>query len=161
MVEEGHIAVVHVVGRIASGEEAGAVFETSDVDVALAEGVYEPHRDYEPVEFRVGAGTVLPGIEDAVRSMAVGETRTVTLSPAEAYGPRDSRRVVTLPREPIEERSGVTAEPGELVADDRGTAGWIADVSTDAVTVDFNHELAGERVEFEVRVLDERRPDGE
>lgn len=48
MVNNGRIAVVHFVGRIADGAEAGTVFDTSDVDVALSEEIYHGHRDYKP-----------------------------------------------------------------------------------------------------------------
>ncbi|WP_411967505.1 FKBP-type peptidyl-prolyl cis-trans isomerase [Haloferax sp. YSSS75] len=154
MVEPGEIAIVHLTGRLVDGPDAGEVFETTDVDVALSEGVYHDHRHFKPFEFRVGEGHVIPGLERAVREMSRGETRTVVLDPKEAYGQRDESQVVTVPRDELEARSDVTAEEDELVRSATGDVGWITAVSDDSVTVDFNHELAGERVEFEIRLLE-------
>ena len=159
MVAKGHTAVVHLVGRIASGEERGAVFETTDIDVALAEGIENGQRDYEPVEFRVGAGEVLTGIDEAVREMDVGETTTVRLEPERAFGDHSEDRVVEAPRDDLEARSDATATEGELVKSEAGDIGWITSVADDTVRIDFNHELAGQPVEFEIRVLDAFEPE--
>ena len=152
-VESGQIAIVHLTGRLADGPEAGEVFETTDVDVALDSGVYHNHRDFKPLEFRVGEGHVLPGIDVAVQGMEQGESRTVTLEPEEAYGTVDEDRIVTFPSEELETEGG-DIEVGELVRSERGDTGWITEVDEAGVTVDFNHELAGERVEFEIRLLE-------
>jgi len=154
MVDPGQIAIVHLTGRLVDGPEAGEVFETTDVDVALDEGIYHDNRDFKPLEFRVGEGHVLPGIEAAVEEMSEGDTRTVVLDPEDAYGTVDEDAIVTTSRDELEKRSETTAEVGELVESERGDVGWITDVSGGDVTVDFNHELAGERVEFEIRVLE-------
>ncbi|ELZ28649.1 FKBP-type peptidylprolyl isomerase [Halogeometricum pallidum JCM 14848] len=150
MIEAGEIAVVHLTGRTVDG----TVFETTDVDVALDERIYHDHRDYKPLEFRVGEGHVLPGIDDAVQDMRSGETRTVVLDPEDAYGERDDEAVVTVPRSKLESRSETTAELGELVRSRTNDIGWIVDVDDETATIDFNHELAGKRVEFEIRILE-------
>ena len=151
---DGEIAVVHFTGRVAEGDDAGEVFDTTDVDVALEEGIYHDHRDYKPLEFRVGEGKVVDGLEEAVRGMDVGETRTVRVEPERAFGEFDEDRVVEFDREELEARSDATAEPGELVRAENGETGWIDEVDDESVTVDFNHELAGAPVEFEVKLLD-------
>ncbi|WP_277554395.1 FKBP-type peptidyl-prolyl cis-trans isomerase [Halobaculum limi] len=153
-VKPGRIAIVHLTGSFADGPDAGDVFETTDVDVALEEGIYHDSRDFVPLEFRVGEGHVIPGLDQAVRGMETGETKTVTLAPEEAYGTRDDDAVVTVSREVLEERSGTDAAVDELVRSERGDVGWIVAVDDDTATVDFNHELAGRRVEFEIRVLE-------
>ena len=151
MVEQGEIAIVHLTGRLVDG---GEVFETTDVDVALEEGIYHDRRDFKPLEFRVGEGHVLPGLDEAVQAMEAGEERTVVLDPEDAYGPVDEDAIVTVPRAEIEERSGTTAAVGEFVESETGEYGWITAVDDDTVTVDFNHELVGERVAFEIRLLE-------
>jgi FKBP-type peptidyl-prolyl cis-trans isomerase SlyD len=154
MVEPGEVAIVHLTGRLADGPGAGKVFETTDVDVALNEGIYHDSRDFKPLEFRVGEGHVLPGIDEAVRDMSVGDTQTVILDPEDAYGPVDENAIVTIAREELEQRSDTTAEVDELVESESGDVGWIVDVDEETATIDFNHELAGERVEFEIRLLE-------
>jgi FKBP-type peptidyl-prolyl cis-trans isomerase 2 len=153
-ITEGEIAVVHFTGRVAEGPDEGEVFDTTDVDVALDEGIYHDHRDYKPLEFRVGEGKVVEGLDEAVREMAVGEERTVRIESERAFGEYDEDRVVEFDRRDLEARSDVTAEPGELVRAESGETGWIDEVDDETVTVDFNHELAGTAVEFEVKLLD-------
>lgn len=159
MASEGEIAVVHYTARVAEGEDAGEVFDTTDVDVAMASGIYHGHRDYKPLEFRVGEGKVLPGLDDAVREMEVGDERTVEVEPERAFGERDEGKVVEMSRADLEVRSDVTAEPGELVRSETGETGWITAVEDGTATVDFNHELAGVAVEFDVKLLN-RYDDG-
>ncbi len=159
-VAPGDIAVIHYVGRVGATEERSAVFDTSDVDVALEAGVYASHRDYQPVEFEVGAGQVLPGIDEAVRTMAVGEERTITVGPGQAFGDRDAERVVEVPRESLEARSGRVARPWRLVQSATGEMGWITAVAEDTVTVDFNPDLAGERLTFDLKLLAVREAAG-
>lgn len=155
MARVGEIAVVHFTGRIADGEDAGEPFDTTDVDVALDEGIYHDHRDYKPLEFRVGEGRVVDGLDEAVREMSVGEEHTVRVDPERAFGEYDDEtKVVELARSDLEARSDVTAEPGELVRAETGETGWITEVDDETVTVDFNHELAGREIEFEIRLLD-------
>lgn len=154
MVAPGRVAVVHFVGRMAEGDDAGNVFDTTDVDVALAEGIYHGHRDYKPLEFRVGEGTVMPAIDEAVQEMAVGESRTIQVEPEAAFGLRREGRVVRIPRTELEPDDDLIADEGELVRTETGETGWITSVTDETIEVDFNHELAGSPVEFEIRVLD-------
>lgn len=153
-IEPGEIAIVHLTGRLTKGPDAGKVFETTDVDVALEEGIYHDHRDFKPLEFRVGEGHVLPGLDKAVQGISQGESCTVFLDPEEAYGTVDDDAIIRVPRDELEARSDTKAEVDELVESKNGDVGWITAVSDGEVTVDFNHELAGERVEFEIKVLE-------
>jgi FKBP-type peptidyl-prolyl cis-trans isomerase SlyD len=154
MVKPGEIAIVHLTGRLVDGPEAGEVFETTDVDIALDEGIYHDNRDFKPLEFRIGEGHVIPGIDEAVEDMSVGETKTIVLDPEDAYGTIDQSAIVTVPREELEQRSDTTAEVDELVESESGDIGWIVEVDRETATVNFNHELAGERVEFEIKLLE-------
>jgi FKBP-type peptidyl-prolyl cis-trans isomerase SlyD len=172
MIEQGEIAIVHLTGRLVDGRgseapagqteatasvdgtDDGDVFETTDVDVALEEGIYHDQRDFKPLEFRVGEGHVLPGLDAAVQAMDEGEETTVVLDPGEAYGVVDQDAIVTVPRDEIEARSDATARVGEFVRSETGEYGWVTDVDETSVTVDFNHELAGERVAFHIRLLE-------
>lgn len=151
--ESGDTAVVHVTGRLVDGPDAGAVFETTDVDVALETGIYHDHRDFKPLEFQLGESHVLPGIDEAVRGLSAGESTTIKLEPKDAYGCVDEGAIITVRRDTLEARSDTTAEPGELVESETGDIGWITEVDDDTVVIDFNHELAGQRVAFEIRVL--------
>lgn len=149
-VQNGQVAGIHYVGRVAEGPDEGEVFDTTDVDVAMEEGIYHDHRDYKPLEFRVGEGKVLEGLDEAVVGMESGEEKTVEVPPEKAFGEYDPDNVVEFPREGFDEEK---LEEDTLVGMDDGRTGWIVDVGDETVTVDFNHELAGKRVEFEIRLL--------
>ncbi|USZ72749.1 FKBP-type peptidyl-prolyl cis-trans isomerase [Natronosalvus halobius] len=153
MVAPGRVAAIHFTGRIAEGDAVGEVFDTTDVDVALEEGIYHDHRDYKPLEVRVGEGKILPGIDRALREMAVGEQRTVELEPEEAFGAYSEERVLEVPAETLASDPS-DLEPGTLVRDDNGRTGWIQAVEDDGrAVVDFNHELAGTTIECDLHVL--------
>ena len=154
---EGQVAIVHYVGRIAEGEDEGEVFDTTNVDVALDEGIYHDHRDYKPLELRLGDGNVVEGLEEAVVGMERGEEKTVEVEPERAFGEHDPDEVVEFPREMLDEE----VEVDSLATTEDGRTGWVTEVDGDEVTVDFNHELAGKRVEFEIKLLDVHGASGE
>jgi FKBP-type peptidyl-prolyl cis-trans isomerase SlyD len=154
MTADATVAVAHVVARLPDRDDL--VVETTDVDVALESGLYEAHRDYKPLELDPDSADLPAEVADALREMAAGDERTVVLGPDSAFGRRRESAVVAVDRAALEERSDVDAEPDRLVAAEDGSVGWITAVEEGTVTVDFNHELAGERVAVDLRVLEWR-----
>lgn len=112
-----------------------------------------------PLGFVAGAGQVIPGLERAIEGMASGETRRVTVAPEEGYGLLDTEMVRELPRESFP--AGVELRPG-LGFTARGPSGPVTfrvrSFDDDTVYADFGHPLAGERLHFEVTVLEVREP---
>lgn len=149
MVKERDVAVVHYVGRVAEGPEEGQVFDASNVDVAREEGIYYTHRDYRPLQVKVGEEEVFDGLDDALRGMEKGDEATVEVHGSEVFGEYDPDDVVEFPRDTFD-----NPEEDRIAATDDGRSGWVTDVDDDTVTIDFNHELSDTRVEFEIRVLD-------
>lgn len=80
--ERGDTVRIDYVGRL----EDGKVIDTSLRDVAKESNIYNTTRDYSPLEFTVGSGEVIEGVEEAVLGMKVGEVREVTIPPEKAYG---------------------------------------------------------------------------
>jgi FKBP-type peptidyl-prolyl cis-trans isomerase 2 len=169
MVEYGQIVICHYTGRIVDDDEAGEPFDTTDVDLAREAGIYHDHRDYKPLEIRVGEGQVVPGVESALRDLETDpgdlpvET-TMRLEPEEAFGEHDESHVTEIPVDEIDDSPAEGAlEPETPVHASDGKTGWITAVEDDTATVDFNHELAGVPVEIELEVLDvrEEEPDDE
>ena len=110
----------------------------------------------EPLEFQAGTGMMIPGFDKAVLDMEVGDKKTVRIPAAEAYGEHDPKRVAKIPRAsfpnadqaPLGVRvmlSGPGGRPMQAV---------ITDVADDFVTVDFNHELAGKDLTFEIELVE-------
>ncbi|ELY47546.1 FKBP-type peptidyl-prolyl cis-trans isomerase [Natronorubrum sulfidifaciens] len=154
MAKEGQIAVIHYTARLVDGPESGAIVDTTDVDVAQRESIYHNHRDYKPLEFRVGDGGVAPVLEDAVTDLETGETRTEVAEPERAFGEYDEDDVHELDTEAVEELVGEVPTEDSLVTTADNRTGWVTAVDDNRVVLDFNHELAGERLEVEVRLLD-------
>lgn len=109
-----------------------------------------------PLEFVVGDEDILPALEQAVIGMAIGETRTIVISAAEAYGDRDENHVVTIQRSELpEEIEPEEDQVLEMVNDeDESFPVWITEVTDTTVTLDANHPLAGENLTFEMELLE-------
>ena len=123
----------------------------------LADGtVFDSSREREPLEFVVGEGQVIKGFGEAVGSMELGETRSVTIPAAEAYGPRREDLVIEVGPEQFAE--GVKPEVG-MQLQSQGAEGQpptvvtVTQVTDDKVTLDANHPLAGQDLTFEIELV--------
>jgi len=152
-IEPGDRVRLAYVGRF----ESGSVFSTSDPEVAAEHGLPEAQgkerEEFEPLTFTVGRGDVIEGLDDAVVGMTVGEAAEVTVPPAAAYGDHDPERVREYDPETFEGMVGEEPEVGLHVQAENGLHGDVTAVTDDHVTVDFNHELAGKTLVFDVEVL--------
>ena len=96
----------------------------------------------------IGAGAVIPGFEEALRGLRIGQTIVVRIPAALAYGPRDESLITQLPR--------AQTPPGMLVGQrvrlGDGPPAVITEISDDFVTIDANHELAGQALTFEISI---------
>lgn len=106
------------------------------------------------LDFLQGEGQIVPGLEQALYGMAVGEEKSVVVEPGEGYGLRDSMALHQIPRDAFP--SDVNPEPGmalELL-DSSGepVLAFVAEVDPDSVLVDLNHPLAGEILYFDVKI---------
>jgi peptidylprolyl isomerase len=110
----------------------------------------------ESITFEIGSGQMIPGFESGVTGMSVGETKTFTLEPSDAYGDHYEERVQSVPRNQFGE--GVDFAIGNAVQginpDGQRFMATISEVKEDTVSLDFNHPLAGKTITFEVEVLE-------
>lgn len=81
-VEEGDYVEVDYTGRL----QDGTIFDSSIEKIAKKSKYYDKKRDYEPLGFTVGEGELIPGFENGVKGMGVGEKKEVEIAPEEAYG---------------------------------------------------------------------------
>ena len=128
---DGDSVTVHYHGTLDSGE------------------VFDSSREREPLAFVVGAGQVIAGFDAAVRGLAVGESVTVRLEPADAYGERRSDLLVTVSGE--QAPAGVQA--GDVVQLASGRPGVVTEVTSAFVRIDANHQLAGQPLTFEIELV--------
>ena len=109
----------------------------------------------DPLEFVIGAGNMIPGFENAVRGMKVGESKTITLSPDEAYGEYTEELIATVSREELPDdmdievgrQLQITLEGGGIIV------ATIIEISEETVTLDANHRLAGKELTFEIELV--------
>ena len=110
-----------------------------------------------PLAYLHGQQNIIPGLEKALDDKSVGDSFTVSIEPAEAYGERNEEMIQTVPRSMFQGVDEI--EPGmRFQAQTEGgvTVVTIKDVNGDEITLDGNHELAGETLHFDVEVKDVR-----
>jgi len=155
-IEPGDGVTIHYVGRF----EDGSLFDTSRQEVArhgdliTAQG-NEP-ADYAPLSFTVGRGDIIEGIDEALVGMEDGEEKTIEVPPAKAYGEFEAEKLREYDPEAFEEMVGQEPEVGIHVEAKNELHGDVVAVRDDAVQVDFNHELAGRTLVFDIEVIDVR-----
>lgn len=143
MVDVGERVRIHCVGRL----DDGSLF----CDSRQAE---------EPVEFVLGSQTLLPAVEDAVRTLEPGTARTVRIPAEQAYGVYDDSLVETvLPAQfPGWERLPV-GEYIEMQTDSGSLRVKVVSADEDAIRFDHNHELAGKDLTFDLELVEIVKPD--
>jgi FKBP-type peptidyl-prolyl cis-trans isomerase SlyD len=109
----------------------------------------------EPLVYQQGSEQILPALEKALAGMHVNDTKNVTLSAAEGYGPVVPDLVEEVDAEKIPEEA---RKPGaQLVSEDQAGHRAIVrvrEVKGDKIVLDLNHPLAGQTLHFKIRILD-------
>jgi len=134
----------------------GTVFDSSHESVAREAGLVDaqPDREYTPLTVEVGAGEVIEGMEDGLLGMDAGETKTVEIPPEKAYGEWTEEHVQAFDTDELSEMLGQRPEEGAFLQAQNGQHGEIVHVDDETVRVDFNPDLAGETLEFEIEIVD-------
>ena len=106
----------------------------------------------EPLEFTLGSGQVIPGFDAGVTGMEPGETKTVMILAADAYGPRRDEMMLTVGADQFPDE--MDPEVGQQLQlsqpDGQAVVVTVAEVTDDGVLLDANHPLAGEDLRFEL-----------
>lgn len=129
--ENGNTVTVHYRGTLDDGEE------------------FDSSKGREPLAFEVGSGQVIAGFDDAVRGMAIGESKTFRLEPAEAYGEKRDDLIIEAPRDQAPE--GLVL--GDRVQLGNGIPAVVVEITDEIVRVDANHALAGQALTFEIDLV--------
>lgn len=139
-VEKGNRVKVHYRGTLA---EDGTEFDNS-------------RARNEPLNFQAGVGVLIPGFDNAVVGMTVGENKTVTIDPEDAYGPVRPEAKMEIGKNQFPENLQLAiGMPVPLTtAEGRDFMGTIASLNESTVTVDVNHPLAGQQLVFEIELLE-------
>ena len=110
----------------------------------------------EPLTFTVGSKSIIPGLENQLMGMMVGQEKKIIVDANDAYGPVDPKAFKEVPRSAMPQ--GTELKPGVVVEvdDPQGGSfpGVVWEVKADSVVLNFNHPLAGQTLEFDVKILD-------
>ena len=119
------------------------------------DSVFDSSLDCDPLEFKIGGGQVIPGFEDAVIGMQVGETKTSRITTDKAYGSRLEETVIVFERDQLPK--DFQPNVGQLLQfrrdDGQVIEVTVTGVSDTSVTFDGNHPLAGKDLIFEIQLL--------
>ncbi|TNF17705.1 MAG: peptidylprolyl isomerase [Rhodobacteraceae bacterium] len=137
-VKSGDTVAIHYTGTLADG----ATFDSS--------------QGRDPLEFQVGSGQIIPGLDQAIPGMAVGDKKVVEVAADDAYGQLDPNARQAVPRGEI---------PGDIPLD-LGTQlqvqtptgqvmpVTVVEVTDEQVTLDANHPLAGKDLTFAIELVE-------
>jgi len=136
--KEGDTVKVHYTGKLKDGT------------------VFDQSAGKEPLEFTIGEGRVIPGFEEAVKWMEPGQSKTVEVSSEEAYGPRRDEMILQVDRSRLPE--DLDPEVGQQLQSHQENGQTViltvTDVSEQEVTLDANHPLAGQDLQFEIELVE-------
>lgn len=140
-------------GQATDGEVAPGSVVSVEYEGTFDNGTVFDASEGEPLQFEIGAGQIIPGFEQEIVGMQEGETKQFTVEPEDAYGEVNETLIQPVPLENFQE----TPEPGQRIQlqaqNGRQLVATVVDVTEDEVVLDLNHPLAGERLHFDVMLV--------
>lgn len=129
-----------------------------DYTLIIEDEIMESTEEGEPISFIQGIGQIIPGLEDALYGMKVGDKKTITIQPDQAYGEYDPDSIEVVDKDEFSEEIPLDVGTFLDLRDDEGEvlSAQIIEADDDTVTLDFNHPLAGKVLTFEITVADIR-----
>ena len=118
--------------------------------------VFDSSREREPMEFEVGAQQVIPGFDQALVGMKIGESKNVRIPEKEAYGSYNPEMVMEVAPDQFEE--GMKVEVGQQFQVEMGEGNpvvlMVKEVRDDKVVLDANHPMAGKTLNFDIELVE-------
>ncbi|HVI45912.1 MAG TPA: peptidylprolyl isomerase, partial [Chitinophaga sp.] len=136
-VKNGDTVKVHYHGRLTNG----TTFDSSE--------------GRPPLEFKVGAGMVIKGFENGVLDMKVGDKKTIHIPVDQAYGPKNDEMIMDFPKEnmPADLNPEVGMQLQMSNPEGQVFPVRVAAISSEFITLDANHPLAGEDLVFDLELV--------
>ena len=119
--------------------------------------IMDQANEEQPFAFIAGTGNIIPGLDSALEGKSAGDTVKVTIAPEDAYGERNDALTQVVPMEMFQGVDKV--EPGmqfQAQTNQGVSVVTVTKVEDGQVTIDGNHPLAGETLNFDVTVVDVR-----
>ena len=118
--------------------------------------IIESSKELAPIEFTIGEGKVIPGFEKGILGITLNEAKTITISPEEAYGLRDEKKVFEFERKnapgDFDPRVGDTVRMHR--PDGKTVPVTVIAVTEKGFLMDANHPLAGKELTFELELVE-------
>ena len=136
---------------------------TLDYELIVEDETLESTEEGKPIQFIQGLGQIIPGLEDALYGLNVGDQKTLLIQPEDAYGEYDPESLQEVNIEEFSEE--VPLDVGTFLDlrddEDEVLSAQIITVDEETVTLDFNHPLAGKTLTFKITVTNLRPPTDE
>ena len=134
-----------------------ALVRTTDKAAAEKGGIYSSEAKYAPQLVVMGKGMLFDKLEEAIGGMKAGESKEVELDAKDAYGERSKDLVRIMPLADFRKRD-INPQPGMQIEIDDSVA-TVMSVNSGRVMVDANHPLAGERLKYQLKVVEKIEKD--
>ncbi len=148
-IKNGDFVKINFTGKI---DETGDVFDTTYEDVAKEAGIIVENKDYSPIPIVVGGNHLVPAIEEAIVGLKEGDEKEVKVSPENGFGERNPNLIQLVPMKEFK-KQGIKPVPGMRITSE-GQNAKVLTVSGGRVKLDFNHELAGKHLTYDVKVAE-------
>lgn len=114
--------------------------------------------DGNPATFQIGSGQLAEPLEQCLLGLAEGEHRVFELEPGRAFGLHQPELMQRVSRSLLDEHADseslAVGDVLELAAPDGGRfSARVCELGATGALLDFNHPLAGQRLQFEVRII--------
>lgn len=157
--KKGDKVRINFTGKLEDGSIIETTLEAEDCctdDDCGAECGDDCGCEHGPMELTIGEEDFFPMVEEALIGMAPGETKTVSIPAAEAFGEYDAEAVFTIEKELLPE--DLTPEVGDDLVltgeDGEELEVTVVEIGDTSVTFDANHPLAGEDLTYEVELVE-------
>ncbi len=144
----------------AQSQETAAVSEGKQVSIEYTltledNSVVDTNVGAEPLSLVQGAHNIIPGLENSLDGMKIGDSKQVTVQPEDAYGPVDKDAVSEVKKEQVPQDS---LKVGAILQgqnpDGQVIIARVVEIKESTVLLDYNHPLAGKTLIFDVKILD-------
>ncbi len=112
----------------------------------------------QPLEFTIGEGKVIPGFEKAIVEMNKGEEKTIKIEPKDAYGEKRPELMKKILKTQLPEDARDKVKPGMMLGmntpQGQQVPVRVTEVGNNDITLDLNHPLAGQNLNFKIKLLD-------
>ncbi len=131
--------------------EDGKVFDTTFEDIAKKEDIFDEKVIYRPFTLIIGKKWLPEGLEEEIIGMKEGEKKTIEVEAKKGFGLRDRSKIRLIQRREFQRHQIKPKE--DMKVEIGGQEGRILKVSSSRVKVDFNHDLAGHDLKYNVEIV--------